>query len=127
MRDSEIHWREPAKHEMSLLVRAIDVPDERMDAYKAQLEGILVAETEAPILGLYLRPNTACEKSAKRQNGILSVGRYEDLDGVPVEIFLFSEDGYLNYLDIIKYDKSEKFILPPWDVDVVFQIEERSR
>ena len=127
MHESEIHWREPARHEMSLLEKATDFPDEWLDAYKGQLDGILVAETEAPILGLYLRPNTACEKSAKRHNGILSVGRYEDLDGVPVEIFLFSEDGYLTYLDIIKYDKSEKFILPPWDVDVIFQIEERSR
>jgi len=109
---------------MSLLVRAIDVPDERMEAYKAQLEGMLVSSMETPFLGLYFNPQQAARRSIVSERHVVSVGSYSDVDGVPVEVLLFAVDGRLELLDIIKYNATEDVIVSPWWADIVWKFEE---
>ncbi len=87
------------------------------EAYTLQLTDLQVASDTVDGLTLFLFPSECALAATPADSGVITVGTYDDPDGIKVEILLVARLGRLRFLDRLKLDpvKEALILFPPDD------------
>jgi len=95
----------------------LSVDFEGCEAYTLQLADLQVASDTVDGLTLFLLPSEYAPVAAPADSGMITVGTYDDSDGIKVEILLVARLGRLRFLDRVKLDpvREASILFPPDD------------